>query len=68
MGVPVSASEYHAAARDHTGWCVTCVDFTRDTTEPDAEDYKCPVCDGLTVMGAELALLSGVIEPVDDLE
>jgi len=66
--VPVAASQYHEAVRDYLGWCTLCEDFTRETTEPDAEDYKCPDCEGLTVVGAELALLSGVIDVVDDLE
>lgn len=50
------------------GWCTECNEFTRDMTEPDAEGYKCPVCDGMTVMGAENALISGLIEVDDEQE
>lgn len=66
--VVVSASQYQEAARDYLGWCTLCEDFTRETTEPDAERYDCPECRGNTVMGAELALISGQIRLVDDLE
>ena len=67
-GVPVPASQYQAALRDHVGWCVLCEDFTRETTEPDAEDYDCPECRRRKVVGGELALLRGDIFVVDDLE
>jgi predicted RNA-binding Zn-ribbon protein involved in translation (DUF1610 family) len=43
------------------GYCTTCKDFTRDCTEPDAENYECPVCGKNTVIGAEYALLMGFI-------
>lgn len=35
------------------GYCVNCGEFTRDCTEPDAEDYDCPECGENSVMGAE---------------
>jgi hypothetical protein len=60
--VKVRPSEYRDALDQDTGWCPTCEDFTRDCTEPDAEGYDCPVCDGIEVVGAELALISVAIE------
>ena len=53
----ISRGEYEVATRGYQGWCTACCDFTRDSTEPDAEGYDCPVCGGDTVVGAEQALL-----------
>jgi hypothetical protein len=58
----VSQSDFEEMADSFMGWCTGCKSFTRDTTEPDAEDYDCPVCGDLTVMGAENALLCGELE------
>ncbi len=48
---------YMSATDNHMGWCPECEDFTRDSTEPDAQGYDCPVCDGHAVMGAEDAMI-----------
>ena len=53
----ITVEEYAHATETYQGWCTTCRDFTRDCTEPDAENYDCPVCGGDTVMGAEQACL-----------
>uniref|UniRef100_A0A6H2A3F9 Uncharacterized protein n=1 Tax=viral metagenome TaxID=1070528 RepID=A0A6H2A3F9_9ZZZZ len=53
---------YEKAVNDSMGWCTDCGDFTRDCTEPDAENYDCPVCGEKTVMGAEQAMISGAFE------
>ena len=60
----VSMTDYEAATESYTGWCVTCQEFTRGCTEPDAENYDCPICGENTVMGAQQALIAGEIEPV----
>ena len=57
--------EFDAAQRDHQGFCAQCKEFTRDSTEPDAEGYKCPQCNQYVVMGAELALLAGELWVTD---
>lgn len=62
----VSEAEYLHATDSYLGWCSTCGEFTREATEPDAEGYDCPKCEGLTVMGAEQALLTGLITVEDD--
>ncbi len=54
--------EYIEATEDYYGWCTLCMAFTRECTEPDAEGYDCPECYGDTVVGAEQALLMGLIE------
>ena len=54
----VIEADYFEAVDSYTGWCSTCADFTRDTTEPDAEGYDCPVCRQHTVTGAENALIA----------
>jgi Zn finger protein HypA/HybF involved in hydrogenase expression len=64
MGMPtqVAEADYLSAVESYTGWCTTCKEFTREQTEPDAEGYDCPVCEENTVIGAEDALLQGLIE------
>ena len=49
------------AMDSYLGWCKDCKDFTRECTEPDAEDYDCPECGGNNVIGAEQAMLTGII-------
>ena len=61
MPKAVTKNEYQMSARDYIGWCTCCLEFTRDCTEPDAEEYDCPKCEQNTVMGAEQALLVGQI-------
>jgi Zn finger protein HypA/HybF involved in hydrogenase expression len=58
----VAESDYLDAVDNYTGWCTKCKDFTRDSTEPDAEGYDCPECEQDTVIGAENALIQGLIE------
>lgn len=53
--------DYVCATEDYYGWCPVCKDFTRDSTEPDAENYDCPVCEEEKVVGAENALIMGLI-------
>jgi Zn finger protein HypA/HybF involved in hydrogenase expression len=55
-------SEYAEAEESNTGWCTECRAFTRDFTEPDAENYDCPACGKNTVMGAAQALITGLID------
>lgn len=56
------------AAEGYIGWCTTCSGFTRECTEPDAQDYDCPVCGENTVVGAEDALVMGLITFDNDEE
>jgi hypothetical protein len=60
--VAVDEEEYHEAIQGYIGWCTTCQAFTRECTEPDATGYDCPECGENAVMGAEEALMAGVIE------
>lgn len=53
----ISMEEYETAIEEDQGWCIICCAFTRDMTEPDAEEYDCPVCGENGVMGAKQALL-----------
>lgn len=55
----IPEARYLEATEAYEGWCSLCEEFTRDMTEPDAEGYKCPVCQDMTVMGAENALIMG---------
>ena len=59
-----------AEAIEHRmGWCPVCRDFTRDVDDLQAGGYACPACRNVRVIGAELALLAGLIsveEPADE--
>lgn len=52
---------YSEKANRSEGYCTECRDWTRGTTEPDAEGYECPSCGGNTVIGADVALISGAV-------
>lgn len=56
----ITESEYLEACDMYLGWCKSCKEFTRDSTEPDAHGYDCPVCEKLAVVGAEDALMMGL--------
>lgn len=58
----INVSDFVKATEMCLGWCTGCKEFTRETTEPDAEDYDCPVCRLNTVVGANNALVMGLIE------
>jgi len=60
----VGIADYEEAAHNYVGWCTGCKAFTRDCTEPDADDYDCPECDENTVFGAEEALMRELFEVV----
>jgi hypothetical protein len=57
----VSEDEYLEAVDGSIGWCPDCGEFTRDCTEPDAENYTCEVCENSNVVGAENALVMDMI-------
>ena len=65
MTVLVTKGDYEDATEAYQGWCPACEEFTRDSTEPDDEDYDCPACGDAKVVGAEQALLLGLIEIED---
>ena len=58
----VRMEDYQNATDLYEGWCAHCEEFTRSCTEPDAEGYDCPNCEKNTVVGAENALIMGLIE------
>jgi len=58
----VSANNFCRMRDQYRGYCPDCEAFTRGETEPDAEGYDCPICDGQKVMGAEAALIDGHVE------
>jgi len=62
--VEVDEVDYQEAVDSYTGWCKVCKEFTRGSTEPDAEGYDCEKCGEKEVVGAEQALLLGLIVPV----
>lgn len=41
----MTEERYLEAVDAHEGYCTECDDFTRDCTEPDAEDYDCAACE-----------------------
>ena len=61
MATKVTMEEYTHACEMYYGWCPDCKGFNRESTEPDAEGYTCDVCDCSNVVGAENALIMGLI-------
>jgi hypothetical protein len=57
----MTEQDYLDAVESNTGYCITCKEFTRECTEPDAEGYDCPECGKNTVMGAEQALVCDLL-------
>ena len=57
-----SEDDYSEAVDSYMGWCTVCNEFTRECTEGDAEGYDCEVCGQNTVIGAENALIMGLID------
>ncbi|MBU1767927.1 MAG: hypothetical protein KJ648_07485 [Candidatus Omnitrophica bacterium] len=59
----VTQERYEEAVEGHEGWCQSCLDFSGDCVEPDAEGYACEVCESShSVCGAEQAMIEGLIE------
>jgi hypothetical protein len=68
MSTQVSEVDYADATENYLGYCTECCEFTTSECEPDAEDYTCDSCEGNTVVGAENALIMGLIEIVPEGE
>lgn len=63
----VTQEDYLDATENYIGWCTTCKEFCRPMTEPDAQDYDCDQCGNEhSVMGAEEALIEGLLEFADE--
>jgi hypothetical protein len=62
----VSKEFYLSAAEQHIGWCTSCHAFRGQDLEPDSRECECPECHHNTLYGADIALLGGLIIPVED--
>lgn len=60
--VSFTEEDFRDMCDDYMGFCPDCGDFTRECTEPDAEHYDCPVCEKNNVVGAEQAVILGLID------
>lgn len=58
----ITETEYQEAVDSYMGWCTNCEGFTREGTDPDAENNFCPECDRYDVYGAEIALVMMLFE------
>ncbi len=58
----LSGAEFFEHVENHQGWCKACQEFTRGSTEPDAENYPCPACGKSEVYGLESLLISGQVD------
>lgn len=45
------AEKWQRMRDSYRGYCTACRKWTRDMTEPDAEEYDCPICGCDSVMG-----------------
>ena len=61
----ITTEEYRYYEDSYMGYCTNCEDFTRDSTEPDAEYYDCPDCGENTVMGTMTAMFMGLLDIVE---
>jgi hypothetical protein len=59
---PCSVEEYQEHCDSNDGICIHCGQWGCGGVEPDAEGYKCESCGKNGVMGAENALLMGVLD------
>ena len=66
MTIKISVARFREAIRCYEGYCLDCGEFTRETTEPDANGYDCPVCEGRKVVGAENLLFTPGIEITEE--
>lgn len=57
----ITIEEYREMEDSFMGWCPHCKEFTRDTTEADAENYDCPECGENDVMGVMNAMMTGAV-------
>lgn len=62
----ISMADYQDMAECSMGFCLDCSDWTTETVEPDAEYLPCETCDAEAVVGAEEALVMGVLDVQDD--
>lgn len=68
MGLVIDQGALEAHIDENDGFCVSCGAFTTTGgVEPDAQGYECPDCGGDCVMGAEQALLEGLLDVVEAL-
>lgn len=58
----IDEDRFQEAVDADEGWCVSCKDFTRESTEPSTKKHNCPECNENTVLAAEQALLMGEVE------
>lgn len=67
LSTPMSMSRYREACECLEGFCPCCGDWTAEQCEPDAKDRKCEHgdCGRSWVVGAENAMIMGLIEIVD---
>jgi hypothetical protein len=68
MTTQITEDEYVYATENYMGFCTECCDFTMHEVEPDAEECHCEGCENDTVVGAEQALIMGLIELVPEGE
>jgi len=59
---PIAEADYVNYCDTFMGFCIECKEWTRESTEPDAQEYKCPKCGEFSVVGAEDALMMNYVE------
>lgn len=64
----LSLDEYEDHVDSYDGICLSCRNWTAGGVEPDAEKYRCEICEEHKVYGAEQALLLNKIIITEDDE
>jgi len=62
--IKMTEGEFRALQSAYEGVCIGCGEI-RSCTEPDAENYDCEACGENKVVGADIALVTEVIEIVN---
>jgi hypothetical protein len=61
--ITITQEDFQEHIDSDDGFCLECNAFTRfGDTEPDAENYPCDECGHDSCLGAEQALIEGLIE------
>jgi hypothetical protein len=60
--ITITEEEFSEHCDSYDGVCVACGEWGCGGVEPDAMGYECECCGEMKVMGAENALIMGMIE------
>lgn len=63
--IKLTENKYHSFVNNYIGICMAC-NIEHDSVEPDAEKYKCDMCEENQVFGISELLIMGKIEIIEE--